>query len=131
MSDSSLVLEHLNWMIEAIERIERRFGSIDSPGDFLSSEHGLDMLDSICMMLLELGESAKRIERHDNGALYDRTPQIPWRKMIGIRNFLGHGYPDVNEMIIFDVCRNHIPTLKAGLIRLIDELGGDLSQDHA
>ncbi|MBI1323868.1 DUF86 domain-containing protein [bacterium] len=121
------ILDHLVWMAEAIGRIERRFGSIETPQAFLSDDHGLDMLDAICMMLLELGESAKRIERLDHGDLFDRNPEIPWRKIIGIRNFLGNGYPDVNEIIIFDVCRNHIPILKLELTRLIHEAGGSNS----
>ena len=87
MSNDQRILDHLIWMAEAIDRIERRFGSIDTPQAFLSSDHGLDMLDAICMMLLELGESAKRIERLDQGDLFDRNPEIPWRKIIGIRNF--------------------------------------------
>jgi uncharacterized protein with HEPN domain len=122
MPDRRRTLDHLCWMIEAIGRIERRFATIDSPQAFLASDHGLDMLDAICMMLLELGESTKRIERLDQGALFARTPEIPWRKIIGTRNFLGHGYDDVNEAIIFDVCRHHLPALKLGLVRLIDEL---------
>lgn len=128
MSNDQRILDHLVWMSEAIERIERRFGSIDTLQAFLSSEHGLDMLDAICMMLLELGESANRIERIDQGQLFDRNPEIPWRKIIGIRNFLGHGYPDVNEMIIFDVCRNHIPMLKLELTRQIHDSGGSTAK---
>ena len=48
MSDPELVQEILSQILEAANRIERRFASINSPDDFLLSEDGIDKLDGTC-----------------------------------------------------------------------------------
>ncbi len=59
MSDDGLLLDRLTQILEALERIPRRFENIASPQDFYSTESGLEHLDSICMVLLAVGESFK------------------------------------------------------------------------
>ena len=46
MYDRELVSEILSQILEASNRIERRFSSISSPDDFLASEDGIDKLDA-------------------------------------------------------------------------------------
>ena len=41
---------------EALDRVARRFEGIHTADDFLVSEHGMDMLDAICMMLIDAEE---------------------------------------------------------------------------
>lgn len=48
MHDKLLLRENLLQINEALNRIERRFSSISAVDQFLDSEYGLDMLDSIC-----------------------------------------------------------------------------------
>ncbi len=55
MYDKSLVIEIIEQIIGSIEKIERRFKNINSFDDFLDSDNGLVMLDSICMQLIAVG----------------------------------------------------------------------------
>ena len=55
MYDQELLGEKLHQISDALSRVARRFENIHSSDDFLDSEHGLDMLDSICMMLIAVG----------------------------------------------------------------------------
>jgi hypothetical protein len=48
MSDIVLTIEILSQIRMAVERILRRFESVDSIDFFLDSEEGLEKLDSIC-----------------------------------------------------------------------------------
>lgn len=75
MYDSSLLLEKLEQIDDALAKIERRFTGINSPDDFLDSDNGLDMLDSIAMMLIAIGENFKKIDIETEGKLL--TPQYP------------------------------------------------------
>ena len=50
MSDPTLISDQLTAIGIALERIRRRFDTVESPDDFLADDHGLDMLDSIAMM---------------------------------------------------------------------------------
>ena len=43
-----LLIEKLSQVSIALDRVARRFEEIHSADDFLASERGLDMLDSIC-----------------------------------------------------------------------------------
>lgn len=47
MSDSTLLRERLESVLEALERIPRRFADIRSADDFSRSEEGRDRLDAM------------------------------------------------------------------------------------
>ena len=63
MFDKLLLIEKLTQIDDALNRIERRFSSIKTVDHFLDSEQGLDMLDSIAMMLIALSPLFLRISR--------------------------------------------------------------------
>lgn len=90
--DQRFIQERLKVVLTALERIPRRFSAISEPGDFVSSEEGLDRLDSICMVLIAAGEEFKKIDRQTEGKLYAQYPQVPWRGAIGLRDILAHAY---------------------------------------
>ncbi len=59
MSDSELAQDILANIMTAIIRIERRFGGINSPDDFIRDNEGIDRLDGIVIMLIAIGEQLK------------------------------------------------------------------------
>jgi len=50
MSERTLLLERLQMVLAALERIPRRFAKIETPDDFVTSQTGIDLMDSICMV---------------------------------------------------------------------------------
>jgi len=70
MSDPPLLRERLTAILEALERIPRRFANIAQPADFLTSEAGRDSMDGICMVLIAVGEEFKAIDRQTEGNRY-------------------------------------------------------------
>lgn len=76
MFDKHLLIEKLTQIDDALNRIERRFSSIKTVDHFLDSEQGLDMLDSIAMMLIAVGENFKKIDKDTDGKLLVRYPNI-------------------------------------------------------
>lgn len=127
MHDLNLIPENIKWMLEVISRIERRSAKINTVDDFTNSEFSLDMLDAICMMLLELGESVKRLEKVDQGRFIQSQTQVPWKKIVGTRNFIGHGYVELNQLIIFEICKTQIPEFKLMLKQIIEDFKTDNS----
>jgi uncharacterized protein with HEPN domain len=111
MYDPELLVERLQSLLEALERIPRRFANIASPADFVSSDEGIDRMDAICMILIAAGEEIKNIDRKTEGKLLNRYPDVKWRGAMGVRDILAHGYFDVNTEQLFDICRNDIPAL--------------------
>jgi len=111
MYDPELLVERLQTLLEALERIPRRFAGIAVPGDFHASDAGIDRMDAICMILIAAGEELKNIDRKTEGRLLTRYPGVRWRGATGVRDVLAHGYFQVNAEALFDICANDIPTL--------------------
>ena len=111
MYDKTLVLDILEQIIDATGIIKKRCSSVDCIGDFLDSEEGQEKLDDICMKLIAVGESLKNIDRITDGKLLLQYPQVEWRKIKGIRDFISHHYFDLDAEVIFGICKNHINIL--------------------
>ncbi|MGB3293813.1 MAG: HepT-like ribonuclease domain-containing protein [Phormidesmis sp.] len=121
-NDKILVQNRLRVVLTALERIPRRFATISTPSDFVSSEAGLDQLDSICMVLIAAGEEFKKIDRQTAGKLYAQYPQVPWRGAIGLRDVLAHAYFQADPEQLFAICQESIPLLIETLHQMIRDL---------
>ena len=61
MYDKNLVADILEEMIKAINKIDKRCSRIECIDDFLDDEDGQIILDSICMLLIAIGEAVKQL----------------------------------------------------------------------
>ncbi len=74
-----------------------------------------EMLAISLVHLLEIiGEAANAVS-NDFRIQY---PHIPWRKMVGLRNRLIHGYFDINLDIVWDTVLKDLPPLIADLEKI-------------
>ena len=121
MYDRELLVERLETVLEALERIPRRFQSMSRPEDFRASVDGIDRMDAICMILIAAGEEFKKIDRQTEGKLFSRYP-IDWRGAIGVRDVMAHGYFDVDTEELFNICRDDVPRLIEALRTMIQDL---------
>jgi len=48
--------------------------------------------------------------------------EVPWSKMVGLRNRLVHGYMDVDHSIVYETVKRDIPALHSTIEVLIKEL---------
>ena len=122
MSDDSLLLDRLRLILAALERIPRRFAKVETPGDFVSSQSGVDLMDSICMVLLAAGEELKKIDNETGGVFFAQYPQIKWRGAIGLRDVLAHGYFQVDPEQLYTICEENIPPLIEVMRQMIADL---------
>jgi uncharacterized protein with HEPN domain len=123
MFDRELVLEILEQILEASQRVLKRFEPIRSVDDFTNSESGMEKLDAICMQLVAIGEGLKNLDKITENELLARYPEIEWKKIKGMRDIISHHYFDVDAEVIFDVCENHCMTLKETIHKMIIDLG--------
>ena len=83
------------------------FGSDEE--DFISSTaHQRSTAFSIQYM----GECAKGLSTE----LRERHPEVGWREMIRMRDFIAHNYDNVDLSIQWDTVKNDIPALKNALM---------------
>ena len=127
MYDPRLLVEKLKNLLEALERIPRRFADITTPDDFYASDAGIDRMDAICMILIAAGEEFKNIDRKTGGNLLNRYPGVKWRGVMGVRDVLAHTYFQVNAEQLFDICKNDIPTLIETVKTMIADIGHSLT----
>lgn len=122
MYDKELVFDILKQTLEATEKITRRFEKINNVADFTNSEFGMERLDSICMLLIAIGESLKNIDKITKGTLLRDYPEIDWKGAKGLRDIIAHQYFNVDAEEIFWVCEKHIPPLSETIEKMISNL---------
>lgn len=66
--------------------------------------------------LFILGEAAARLP--DEWKL--RLPEVPWRKIVGLRNMLAHGYWVIDAEELWDVATQKVPEFVAELRPWLD-----------
>ena len=74
------------------------------------------MVDAVIRELEIIGEASNNIG-HEFRAMH---PEIPWDKMIDMRNFLIHEYFGVRTDITWDTVKNDLPELKAAIKPLLN-----------
>jgi len=119
MYDQELLGEKLHQISDALAKIARRFETIQSADDFLDSEHGQDMLDSICMMLIAVGENFKSIDRHTDGKLLAQYPDINWKGVKGVRDVISHQYFNIDAEEIYYICSHDLEPLRTTVKKMI------------
>jgi len=77
--EEELLRDCLEEMIEAITRIETRFRGIESASDFTVTESGEIRMDAIAMMLVWLGESARRVGKLGGARNLDESAAANWK----------------------------------------------------
>lgn len=122
MFDKELVLDILNQILNATQKVITRFTPIETAEDFTNSPEGMEKLDSICMQLMAIGESLKNFDKITNKTLLKRYPEIDLKGAKGLRDIITHQYFDIDAEEIFLVCKNHIPPLSETIKKIIIDL---------
>lgn len=117
MSDAQ-TLYLLDKIAESLESILQRAEGVHSTDDLLSSPGGMLLLDGICMKLIAVGESIKRLDKITAGELLPRYPDIPWRDIMGMRDIIVHHYFEVDADVVFATVRENVPPLLATIYEM-------------
>lgn len=65
-----------------------------------------------------VGEALNRLVKLDQ-AIASRISE--YRRIIGFRNLLIHGYADVDDLLVWDVVQSKLPVLRQEIDMLLDE----------
>ena len=110
LKDAGCVLN----MIEAIDKIEKYTEAFSSAGEFES--HVL-AFDACLMNFILIGEMVERIS---DDLKHQSEPEINWYRIKGFRNIIAHNYFGVDAEEVWDIIKNHLPTLKVNLQLLVN-----------
>ena len=79
----------------------------------------LDLDEMLAISLVHLLEIVGEAANCVSDDFRKRYPHIPWKKMIGLRNRLIHGYFDINLDIVWDTVMKDISPLVADLEKIV------------
>lgn len=80
--DKATTAELLDFILESLRLIKRRFIGIASSDNFLDSDEGLDKLDAISMRLQSIGEALKNLDKRQQELLLMVGDKEYWSKII-------------------------------------------------
>jgi uncharacterized protein with HEPN domain len=116
--DKLATLELLEFVLESIRIIKRRFKSIHSSDDFLENDEGLDRLDAIAMRIQAIGEALKNLYKREEAFLLKVEDKNYWSTIIKSRDFISHHYVDLDAETIFEICDNELDILAENIEKL-------------
>jgi uncharacterized protein with HEPN domain len=113
MKRDELYLRHV---LEAVERISEYISV--GYDEFMSQAH---WQDAVIRQLEIIGEATKRI----SGDLRSLHPDVPWRRISGLRDVLIHNYMRVDLQAVWEVTQRDIPELERSIRTILESLGND------
>ena len=57
-----------------------------------------------------------------NHELLPKYSEVPWKNVMGVRDFIVHHYFEVDADVIFEICKNDVPVLISVINRMIGDL---------
>ncbi len=102
---------YIKHVIEAIDKIEKYLGD-SSYGEFSKNDM---LIDAVVRELEIIGEAANNFSEE----FKNHYPNIPFRDITDMRNFLIHEYFGVNTKIVWETCQTNLPDLKKMLSEFI------------
>jgi len=76
------------------------------------------VVDAVLRNLELIGEASKRLSNE----FINKYLNIPWKKIIGLRNIVIHEYSDVDLDIIWDIVTKNIPETKENIQEIYHEI---------
>lgn len=102
---------------------------LDAIGDIESFVKGMEFneftrdrktVNAVVRSIEIIGEATKKIPK----SLKDKYPDIPWKKMAGMRDKLIHEYFGIDLEILWKVAKDELPPLKPLIKKILNDLGG-------
>lgn len=117
--DKATTRELLDFLLESLTLVKKRFASIHSSDDFLQNDVGIEKLDAIAMRLQSIGEALKNLMKREKSLLLKVADETYWSEIIKTRDFISHHYVAIDAEIVFDICSNELEELEKKILKLI------------
>jgi len=104
---------YLEDMHQSMQRIEEYLGDLD----FKKFKMTYMVVDAIIRNFEIIGEASKNIPTE----IQNKYPEIPWRKMYGLRNLIAHEYFGIDYEMIWQIAKNNLPQNRSDLASIIEK----------
>ena len=100
-------------ILESIQKIEEYTNTLTK--EKFSDVAGTQ--DAVLMRLIVIGETANKIQT----SIKNKYKEIPWRKIINLRNLIVHDYTSININRIWRILKESLPRFKKQMKELLEE----------
>lgn len=107
-------IDYLQDILDSIEEID----AFTSGYNFESFSIDKKTINAVIRSIEVIGEAAKKIPIQ----IREKHPQIPWKKMAGMRDKLIHEYFGIDLEILWKVSKSELPPLKHQFEQILSEL---------
>ncbi len=83
--------------------------------DFVNFKQDYKTVDAVIRNFEIIGEASKNLPKE----IKEKYQDVPWSEMYLLRNKVSHEYFGVDYEIIWDIARNHLPTNKIQIEKII------------
>ena len=109
-NEDTLIFKKMIKYCNDINSLMARFNT-----DFGKYKTDISFQYSCNMCIIQIGELANRLSDEAK----ENSKNIPWRAIIGMRNFHAHDYENVDLEIVWNTLLEDIPELKQSLEKLL------------
>lgn len=109
--DVTIFLVHI---VGSISLIEQCLETVTETSFHASTEKQ----DIVVRRIEIIGEATKNI----SADFKQKYPEIPWKKMAGIRDIMSHRYFDIDYNIVWDTAKNILPPLKLQIQEILNSV---------
>lgn len=104
---------YLEDMFQSMQRIEEYLGDLD----FKKFKMTHIVVDAVVRNFEIIGEASRKIP----SGIQEEYPEIPWRKMYGLRNLIAHEYFGIDYEMIWEIAKNNLPQNRKDLQKIIEK----------
>jgi uncharacterized protein with HEPN domain len=104
---------YLEDMFQSMQRIEEYLGDLD----FKEFKKTFIVVDAVIRNFEIIGEASKKIPI----SIQEKYPEIPWRKMYGLRNLISHEYFGIDYEMLWEIAKNNLPQNQIDLQKIIEK----------
>ena len=104
---------YLTHILDAIEKIETHISV--GHGVFVSTAH---WQDAVIRQLEIIGEATKRLSKQ----LCSQHPEVPWRRIAGLRDVLIHDYMGVDINAVWEITQKDLPVVKKSIREILQAM---------
>lgn len=76
------------------------------------------VIDAVIRNLTVIGEASKHIPKN----VREEYSNLPWKRIVGLRNIATHGYFKIDLKIIWEIIKKNIPSTKETILKMKKEL---------
>ncbi len=107
----SILIERI---LEDYETFTKRLEYSSMDEDKFCNDHSFEgeyAYDAVMNPLCRIVEDVA----HLSSSVTDASPDFPWDKIVGFRNFIAHGYSQIDRRLVWDIIVGELPSLIAVL----------------